>query len=170
MSLKLRGPWFGALAVVIVAAATWSVRQDANARPGPLEPLGWLVGGVWRPEVSGTSPERSFAWSSEGLTLRETRREQGQPAGEVTYHWHHAKDEIALYGVLPSSHFEGVLRARPDGELELQWKLYRSPNDVALFREFLLPDGPDRLRWRLLRITESGDTLEREATLTRERR
>ncbi len=165
--------WFGALAVAIVAAGAWSLSRRASNQPGPLEPLAWLVGGVWRAEAGDPPPSRSFAWSGRGLVLRETREDSGgEPAGEVTYHWHHAKDEIAVYGVLPTAHFEGVLRPGIDAALELQWKLYGADgsDSVELFRERLRPEGDDRMVWSLYRWEEKEERLVTEAVLVRRRR
>jgi hypothetical protein len=157
-----------ALAVAVVAAGTWSLHARTGAEPGPLSPLAWLVGGEWRPEVEGSCPARSFAWSSAGLVLRERREDSnGAPAGEVIYHWHHEKSEVALYGVLPEAHFEGVLRTAPDGALEIQWRLYEGADEPTFYREYLRPAGPSRLFWTLRQRQGEEEILTDEAILVR---
>lgn len=167
-----RQSWIGLAAALVVVAGTWSLGGHASSRPGPLEPLTWLTGGVWRPvegaAEEGAAPSRAFEWSSRGLVLRETRTDaEGDVAGEVTYHWHHGKEEIAVYGVLPEAHFEGIVRAPERGLLELQWKLYPGDDRIELYRERLRREGEDSLVRTLRRITENEETLEEETTLVR---
>ena len=155
-------------AVMVVAGGTWSLNARARPETGPLAHLEWLVGGEWHPVVEGSGPVRSFSWSSAGHVLQERREaSNGTPAGEVLYHWHHERGEVALYGVLHQAHFEGILRAAPDGAVELQWRLHQGADEPALYREHLRPDGPRRLTWTLRRKQETGEVLVQEASLVR---
>lgn len=149
--------------VVLLGLSALAQQKAEDAKPSPLQPVAWLVGGTWVTDIKGsdgkvTHVENKIRWAPNHQAIEFLTRFNGQPHYNGFYAYNAATKAIGFY--YTSS--EGDLTigtAVPDADgktLRQDFDLTSANGKVTPIRSSIVRDG-DNAYWFTVFLQKNGE-------------
>jgi hypothetical protein len=149
--------------VVLLGFNAFAQPKSEAAKPSPLQPVAWLVGGTWVSDVKGlggkiTHVENKIRWAPNHEAIEFLTKFNGQPHYNGFYAYNAATKSIGFYYTSAEGDLTiGTAIADPDGKtLHQDFELTNASGKITHIRSTIVRDG-ENAYWLTVLLQENGE-------------
>jgi len=149
--------------VVLFGFGAFAQQKAEPAKPSPLEPVAWFVGGTWVSDVKSpdgqvTHVENNITWAPNHQAIEFLTKFNGQPHYNGFYAYNAATKTIGFYYTSAEGDLTiGTAVPDPDGKtLRQDFDLTSASGKVTHIRSTIVRDG-DNTYWFTVLLQKNGE-------------